>query len=123
MYTYNMYSCLEKCPHFAVIADEVSSHGQEILSVCLRLLEIDSTNFQKKPVKHECLLDFHFLERITGEYIANSILDVLNKHKIEVKNCKRQAYDTTASSRLPVYKLILRKQHLMLTSKGAVYIV
>ena len=94
-------SCLEKCPHFAVIADEVSSHGQEILCVCLRFLEIDSINFQKKPLKHECLLDFHFLERITGEYIATSILAVLNKHKIEVKNCKGQAYDTTASMSSP----------------------
>ena len=26
--------CLRECAHFSVVADEVTSHGQEILSVC-----------------------------------------------------------------------------------------
>ena len=31
--------CLEKNPHFALIADETISQGREVLSVCLRLLD------------------------------------------------------------------------------------
>lgn len=81
-------TCLKKCPHFAVMADEVTSHGKEILSVCLRLLEIDNVNFQVKPKKHELLLDFSFLQRITGQSIAQSILSVLEKHGIDIKSCR-----------------------------------
>ena len=80
-------TCLESCPHFSLIADEVTSHGKEILSVCLRFLEIDHTNFQVKPRKHEVLLDFHFLQRITGKSIAEGIEKVLEKHCIDIVNC------------------------------------
>ena len=27
--------CLKKCSHFSILADEVTSHGKEILSVCM----------------------------------------------------------------------------------------
>jgi hypothetical protein len=60
-------NCLQHCSHFSLIADEVTSHGKEILSICL---EIDNKNFHVKPKKHEILLDFQFLERITGQCIA-----------------------------------------------------
>ena len=43
------------------------------------------------------LLDFRFLERITGQCIAENILHVLELHNIYVRNCRGQAYDTTAS--------------------------
>ena len=65
-----------------------------ILSVCLRFLEIDNANFQHKPRKHEVLLDLSFLQRITGESIAQNIL---KKHRIDIRNCRGQAYDTTSS--------------------------
>ena len=84
------------CPHFSVIADEVTSHGKEILSVCLRFLEV-RTNTEFVAKKQEVLLDFHFLERITGEKIAEGILKVLECHEIDVTKCRGQAYDTTAS--------------------------
>ena len=82
--------CLKICPHFSVIGDEVTSHGKEILSVCLRFLEIkyNSTTVAKK---HEVLLDFHFLERITGQKIAEGIVQVLQHHKINITNCRGQA--------------------------------
>ena len=89
--------CLEKCKHFSVIADEVTSHGKEIQSVCLRFLEIDNDNFHVKANKHEVLLDFRFLERITGQSIAENILKCLETHGIDIQNCRGQAYDTTAS--------------------------
>ena len=89
--------CIRRSPHFSVIADEVTSHGKEILAVCLRFLQVDHQNFSVKPHKHEVLLDFSFLTRITGESIAESILKVLHNHKIDVINCRGQAYDTTSS--------------------------
>lgn len=61
-YIRNFYQkCLDKSPHYAIIADETTSYGREILAVCLRFLEIDHSNFQLKPRKHEVLLDFLFL--------------------------------------------------------------
>lgn len=80
--------CLKECAHFSVVADEVTSHGQEIVSVCLRFLEVHKDNFELKPEKHEVLLDFSFLQRITGESIAQGILCVLEKHKIDIRNCR-----------------------------------
>ena len=70
---------------------------KEILFVCLRLLEINHKSFLLKPKKHEALLDSRFLERITGHSIAENILQVLEMHTIYIKNCRGQAYDTTAS--------------------------
>ena len=84
------------CHHVSVIAAEVTSHGNEILSVCLRFLEV-RTNTEFVAKKHEVLLDFHFLERITGEKIAEAILKVLECHEIDVTKSHGQAYDTTAS--------------------------
>ena len=43
------WNCLVKYPHFLILADEVSSHGKEILSVRLRFLEVSSTSYQIKP--------------------------------------------------------------------------
>ena len=88
---------MKNSPHIAIIGDEVTSHGKEIVSVCLRFLQVDHANFGVKPEKHEVLLDFHFLERITGHAIAKGILDVLETHAVDVKNCRARAYGTTTS--------------------------
>ncbi len=48
------HECLRKFPHFSIVADEVISHGKEI-AVCLCFLEVDHSNFQTKPHKHEAL--------------------------------------------------------------------
>ncbi|KAG1666870.1 repressor of the inhibitor of the protein kinase [Nymphon striatum] len=86
-------SCLTACPHYSIIADETTSNGREILSVCLRLL--DTT--RDKITKQEVLLDMVDLNRITGESIAFAIRDTLKKEHIQIADCKGQAYDTTAS--------------------------
>ena len=102
-------SCLHCCSHFSLIADEVTSHGKEILSVCFRFLEIDHNNIHVKPEKHKVLLDFHFLERITSQCIAENILYVLELHNIDIRNCRGQAYDTTASNGAGVQAFIREK--------------
>ena len=87
---------LKNSPHFEIIGDEVTSHGK-FLSVCLRFLQVDHANFRVKPEKHEGLPDFNSLERIMDQTIAKGILDVLETDVIDVKNCRAQALDTTAS--------------------------
>ena len=83
------WGCLRKCPHYSLIADEVTSHDKEILFVCLRFLEIDHANFQIKPKKHEVLLEFYFLQRITGKSIADNIY----KHYKHIKSMSEIAKD------------------------------
>lgn len=87
--------CLAKCPHFALIADETTSHGREILSVCIRFLDFFSD--PSHPVKREVLVDQCDLHRTTGKVIATALLERLNKHSINITDCRGQAYDTTSS--------------------------
>lgn len=87
--------CLEKCPHFSLIADETTSHGREILSVCLRFLGF--VEDPCCPIKREVLIDLCDLTRTTGKAIATALTESLKKHKIDIANCRGQAYDTTSS--------------------------
>ena len=87
--------CLEKCPHFSLIADERTSHGREILSVCLYFL--DFVEDPCRPIKREVLIDLCDLTRTTGKAIATALTESLKKHKIDIANCRGQAYDTTSS--------------------------
>ena len=89
--------CLQKCPHFALMVDETASHGRELfLSVCIRLLDFISDP-SMKPQKREVLMAVTDLDRITGEAIALTIQKSLNELKINLADCRGQAYDTTAS--------------------------
>ena len=87
--------CLEKCPHFSLIDDEKKSHGRKILSVCLRFL--DFVEDPCSPIKHKVLIDLCDLTRTTGKAIATAITESLKKHKIDIANCRGEAYDTTSS--------------------------
>ena len=79
----------------AIIADETTSQGRLVLSVCIRLLDFVAD--QHKPQKREVLIDLCDLERSTGQAIAKAIEESLERHKINIADCKGQAYDTTAS--------------------------
>ena len=70
-------NCLVKCPHFSILADEVTSNGKEILSVCLRFLEVNSTSYQVKPKKHEVLLDLNFFRGLQENLFQNPFLKFL----------------------------------------------
>ena len=87
--------CLEKNPHFSLIAHEMTSQGREVLSVCFPLLDLiaDPSN----PIKRKVLIDMCNLTRTTGSAIATVIRNSLKKHAIDIRNCRGQAYDTTAS--------------------------
>ena len=62
--------------------------------MCLRLLDFaDPTN----PIQREVLLDLCDLPRTTGSVIAATIRESLERQKVDIANCRGQAYDTTAS--------------------------
>ena len=84
-----------KVSPFFLIADETTSHGREILSVCLRFL--DFVEDPCRPIKREVLIDLCDLTRTTGKVIATALKESLKKHKIDIGNCRGQAYDTTSS--------------------------
>lgn len=79
---------LEKNPQFSLIADETTSQGREVLSVCLRLLDLiaDPSN----PIKREVLIDMCDLTRTIGSAIATAIRNSLQKHAIDIRNCRGQ---------------------------------
>lgn len=87
--------CLEKNPHFSLIADVTTSQGCEVLSVCLCLLDLiaDPSN----PIKHKVLIDMCDLTRTTRSAIATAIRNSFQKRAIDIRNCRGQVYDTTAS--------------------------
>ena len=66
--------CINKCPHFSIMGDEVSFHGKEILSVCLRFLEIDHENFQKKAKKSMkfCLISNNYRQAHCREHTGST---------------------------------------------------
>ena len=76
------------------MADETTSQGKIVLSVCLRFLDLRDPS---EPTKREVLLDICPLQRTTGKAIATVIQDSLAKIEIDLTNCRGQAYDTTAS--------------------------
>ncbi|PFX20337.1 hypothetical protein AWC38_SpisGene15207 [Stylophora pistillata] len=73
----------------------MTSQGREVLSMCHRLLDLiaDPSN----PIKREVLKDMCDLTRTNGSAIATAIRNSLQKHAIDIRNCRGQAYDTTAS--------------------------
>ena len=76
--------CLEKCPHFSLIADERTSHGREILSVCLRFL--DFVENPCRPIKRVVLIHLCDLTRTTVKAIATALTESLKKHNIDIAN-------------------------------------
>lgn len=81
---------IKEAKFFSIIADEVTSHNVEILSFCVRF--IDSA----KNVREE-FLEFLQIDRITGEFIAQKILQIIDKLGLDIKNVVGQSYDGAAN--------------------------
>ena len=59
--------------HYTIMADEVTSHNKEYMPLCVRFVD-------KECNIREEFLEFVLVERITGKYLATTIIDVLNRH-------------------------------------------
>ena len=81
--------------HFTLIANETTSQGREVLSVCPQLLDFiaDPSN----PIKREVLIDMCDFPGTTGAAITTAILNSVQKHAIDITNCRGEAYYANAS--------------------------
>ena len=76
-----------KCAKFySIQADEVTSHKQEILSLCIRFVDAESS------IREE-FLSFSKVPRITGAVLAAEIQNVLQSKGLQVENIRGQGYD------------------------------
>ena len=83
---------LKECKFYSVIADEVTDRfaNKEILLLCLRYL---NTRKEEPTIEETFISSTHIDGRPTGKIIGSHILEMLKTHKIDVKNCRAQAYD------------------------------
>ena len=82
---------LNNTKYFCLTADEVTDSytNKEILPVCLRYIDL----LREKPGIEETFLDsLHVQGRPTGEVIKTHILNILDKHKINLEHCPAQVY-------------------------------
>ena len=71
---------------FSIMADEVTTHNKEQLSLCLRFVD------NEKNVREEFLGSVS-VTRITGEILANTILTTLQNQGLSVENLRGQEYN------------------------------
>ena len=73
-----------------------TSHGQEILSVCLHFLEVDKVKFETINQRN---MKFCWISPFFRESIAQGTLSVLKTFwkNVAIRSCRRQPYDTTSS--------------------------
>ena len=79
--------CLEKNPHFSLIADETTFEGREVFSVCLRLLDLIAILCNQ--IKREVLIDMCDLTRTTGSAVATAITNRTMQLTLEIAVVKR----------------------------------
>jgi len=77
---------LKSAKFYTILADEVTSHNAEHLAICARYVD------KNKDVREEFLTVLG-LERITGEKIAEGILDFLKENNVPAVNMRGQGYD------------------------------
>ena len=77
---------IKHAQYHSVLANEVTSSSEEILSICIR-------HVNKKKQIREVFLDFLSLERITGECIGQTILKFYEEKGINILDCRGQCYD------------------------------
>ena len=71
---------------FSIMTNEVTDpHGNQILSVCLRMLA-------HCKVK-QFFFDFIYIERATGEAIAHGVIECLKDRNIDISKARGQGYD------------------------------
>ena len=93
---------VKQADFYAILADEITSHNQEYLALCVRFVA------KNKAVREE-FLGFLKLNRITGQEIAGTIIKFLQEQGIPLNQMRGQGYDGAAnmsSERVGVQKRI-----------------
>ncbi|CAD0206693.1 unnamed protein product [Chrysodeixis includens] len=86
----------KKSKYYSIIADCTPdiSHVEQ-LSLTIRFVDI-SSNDDKISVK-EHFVEFLPVNQSTGEKLTEVIIDILNKHGLELNDCRGQGYDNGAN--------------------------
>ena len=71
---------------YSILADEVTSHNTEHLALCTRFVDA------KGDIREE-FMTFLSLERLTGRYIVEKIIEFLKDNDLNVENIRGQGYD------------------------------
>ena len=72
------------------MADEVTSHNVEQLAICARFMDAENN------IREE-FLTFIPLERTTGKYVAEKVIEFLNSVGLPLGNIRGQGYDGACS--------------------------
>jgi hypothetical protein len=83
----HVISRVKAAKHYAVLADEVSSHNKEIMAVCLRYVSKDEGEI------NEDFISFTQIGALTGASIGANLIQVLTDCGLDVKDCRGQGYD------------------------------
>ena len=75
---------------YNILADEVTSHNTEHLALCTRFVDA------KGDIREE-FMTFLSLERLTGRYIAEKIIEFLKDNDLNVESIRGQGYDGTSN--------------------------
>ena len=81
---------MKAAKYHSILADEVTSSNQEILSVVARYLN------EEKDIR-EVFLDFLNIDRITGEHIGKRLLQFYQENGVDVGSCRGQCYGRTSN--------------------------
>ena len=81
---------VRKARYFSVLADEVTSHNQEQMALCVRFVDEDNR------IREE-FLDFVLLQRTVRKDIATAIKSALVKYHLPIQDLRGQGYDGAAA--------------------------
>ena len=82
----DLLSEVREAKFLVVMADEVSSHCREWLPLCVQFID------QKCQIQEE-FLSLILLERVTGEAIADAIINKLEEIQLDIANLRGQTYN------------------------------
>ena len=77
---------INRAKFYSIMADEVTSHNVEHLAICARFVDAESNI-------REVFLTFVKLERTTGAFVADQVMQFLNSVGLPLEHIRGQSYD------------------------------
>jgi len=85
---------IQSAKYFTVIMDCTPDIGHsEQLAILLRIVHMDEENEYSAPTIQEYFLDFVTVDSTTGLNLSEVLITQLKLYKINIENCRGQAYD------------------------------
>ncbi|KAL4090604.1 hypothetical protein QTP88_025403 [Uroleucon formosanum] len=85
---------IQSAKYFTIIMDCTPDIGHsEQLAILLRIVHMDEENEYSTPTIQEYFLDFITVDSTTGLNLSDVLMKQLKLYKINIENCRGQAYD------------------------------